>query len=163
MTQLIDGFGPYQNYTASVSTSTVIGNGPVATTTGRTLPDSKCYYIVIGNVFIFLFSLIIIVPGNAPQNFTSIPTKTTVLFTWARPTTPNGKIIEYFLNVTNLDTLFTYSYVIAVRFNTQTTASHVIQGFSPYQNYTASVSASTVIGAGPVATTTGRTLPGSKT
>ena len=108
VTQLIDDFGPYQNYTASVSASTIIGAGPVATTTGRTLPDSKCYYTVIGNVFIFLFSLIInIVPGDAPQNFTSIPTKTTVSFTWARPATPNGKIIEYFLNVTNLDTLFT--------------------------------------------------------
>ena len=43
MTQLVDGFSPYQNYTASVSASTIIGAGPVATTAGRTLPasDSK--------------------------------------------------------------------------------------------------------------------------
>ena len=41
--QVTDGFSPYQNYTASVSASTIIGAGPVATTTGRTLPDSKEY------------------------------------------------------------------------------------------------------------------------
>ena len=35
------GFSPYQNYAASVSASTIIGAGPVVTTTERTLPDSK--------------------------------------------------------------------------------------------------------------------------
>ena len=35
----------------------------------------------------------------------------------------------------------------------------VIGGFSPYQNYNASITASTIIGAGPPATTTGRTEP----
>ena len=38
----------------------------------------------------------------------------------------------------------------------------VISGFSPYQSYNASITASTVIGAGPHATTTGRTEPDSK-
>ena len=38
----------------------------------------------------------------------------------------------------------------------------VISGFSPYQSYNASVTASTIIGAGPPATTTGRTEPDSK-
>ena len=46
VTQLVDGVSPYQNYTASVSASTIIGTGPVATTAGRTLPDSK-YSIMI--------------------------------------------------------------------------------------------------------------------
>ena len=41
VTQLVDGFSPYQNYTASVRANTIIGAGPVATTAGRTLPDSK--------------------------------------------------------------------------------------------------------------------------
>ena len=63
--------------------------------------------------------------------------------------------------VTNLDSLRQYDYTINVTAN-QVTVSQVTDGFSPYQNYTASVSASTIIGAGPVATTTGRTLPDGK-
>ena len=98
---------------------------------------------------------------DIPQNFTSQPTKTTVLFTWAKPATPNGKIIKYFLIVTNLDTLARYDYTINVTAN-QVTVSQITDGFSPYQNYTANVSASTIFGAGPVATTTGRTLPDGK-
>ena len=38
----------------------------------------------------------------------------------------------------------------------------VISSFSPYQSYNASITASTIIGAGPPATTTGRTKPDSK-
>ena len=38
----------------------------------------------------------------------------------------------------------------------------VISGFSPYQSYNASITASTIIGAGPPATTAGRTEPDSK-
>ena len=98
---------------------------------------------------------------DIPQNFTSQPTKTTVIFTWTKPATPNGIIIKYFLIVTNLDTLARYDYTINVTAN-QVTVSQVTDGFSSYQNYTASVSASTIIGAGPVATTTGRTLPDGK-
>ena len=60
-----------------------------------------------------------------------------------------------------MDTLAKYDYTINVTAN-QVTVSQVTDGFSPYQNYTASVSASTIIGAGPVATTTGRTLPDGK-
>ena len=37
----VDGFSPYQNYTATVSATTVVGYGPSATTEGRTDPDSK--------------------------------------------------------------------------------------------------------------------------
>ena len=102
-----------------------------------------------------------IVPVDIPQNFTSQPTKTTVLFTWTKPATSNRKIIKYFLIVTNLDTLARYDYTVNVTAD-QVTVSQVTDGFSPYQNYTANVSASTIFGAGPVATTTGRTLPDGK-
>ena len=102
-----------------------------------------------------------IVPEDSPQNFTSQPTKTTVIFTWTKPATPNGIIIKYFLIVTNLDTSTRYDYTVNVTAN-QVTVSQVTDGFSPYQNYTASVSASTIFGAGPVATTIGRTLPDGK-
>uniref|UniRef100_A0A1X7TV47 Protein-tyrosine-phosphatase n=1 Tax=Amphimedon queenslandica TaxID=400682 RepID=A0A1X7TV47_AMPQE len=71
---------------------------------------------------------------------------------------PNGVIIQYNLTVTNLDTASTTVYIINVTDSNEIIESLII-GFSPYQNYTASVSASTIIGAGPVATTAGRTLP----
>ena len=75
-----------------------------------------------------------------------------------RPVTPNGIIIEYNLTVVNLNTGSITDYIVVANPN-QGTLERVVSGFSPYQNYTASVSASTIIGAGPVATTTGRTLP----
>ena len=44
----IDGFSPYQNYTATVSATTVVGYGPSATIDGRTDPDSKyASYIIL--------------------------------------------------------------------------------------------------------------------
>ena len=78
-----------------------------------------------------------------------------------RPVTPNGIIIEYNLTVVNLNTGSVIKLIVDTNPN-QEMLQRVISGFSPYQNYTASVSASTIIGAGPVATTTGRTLPDSK-
>ena len=78
-----------------------------------------------------------------------------------RPNIPNGIIIEYNLTVVNMDTGNITDYIVDASFN-QKIVDRVVSGFSPYQNYNASVSASTIIGAGPVATTTGRTLPDSK-
>ena len=78
-----------------------------------------------------------------------------------RPDTPNGIIIEYNLTVVNLNTGNVIKLIVDANPN-QEIVERVVSGFSPYQNYTASVSASTIIGAGPVATTTGRTLPDSK-
>ena len=84
-------------------------------------------------------------------------------FSWIRPDTPNGIIIEYNLIVVtcNMDTESITDYIVNANPN-QVIIERVVSGFSPYQSYTASVSASTIIGAGPVATTTGRTLPDSK-
>ena len=78
-----------------------------------------------------------------------------------RPVTPNGIITEYNLTVVNLNTGNVIKLIVDANPN-QEMLQRVVSGFSPYQNYTASVSASTIIGAGPVATTTGRTLPESK-
>ena len=78
-----------------------------------------------------------------------------------RPNIPNGIIIEYNLTVVNLNTGNVIKLIVDANPN-QEMLQRVVSGFSPYQNYTASVSASTIIGAGPVATTTGRTLPDSK-
>ena len=105
--------------------------------------------------------LLYLEPFDSPQNFTSTPHKTAVTFTWTQPATPNGIIIKYLLSVIERNTLRRHNYTILVAVN-QTTVTQLVDGFSPYQNYTASVSASTIIGAGPVATTAGRTLPDSK-
>ena len=78
-----------------------------------------------------------------------------------RPDAPNGIIIEYNLTVVHMNTGNITDYIFDANPN-QEIVEKVVSGFSPYQNYTASVSASTIIGAGPVATTTGRTLPDSK-
>ena len=78
-----------------------------------------------------------------------------------RPNIPNGIIIEYNLTVVNLNTRNVIKLIVDANPN-QEMLQRVVSGFRPYQNYTASVSASTIIGAGPVATTTGRTLPDSK-
>ena len=79
-----------------------------------------------------------------------------------KPDTPNGIIIEYNLTVVNLNTKNFIEFIVDANNPNQEIVEKVVSGFSPYQNYTASVSASTIIGAGPVATTTGRTLPDSK-
>ena len=100
-------------------------------------------------------------PDDDPQDFTSSPTKTNVTFKWKRPATPNGVITHYNLTVVNLATSNTTSYLIDVTPN-QETVARVIDGFSPYQNYTATITASTVIGYGPAAITSGRTLSDSK-
>ena len=78
-----------------------------------------------------------------------------------RPGIPNGIIIKYNLTVVNLNTGNITDYIVDANPN-QKMLKRVIGGFSPYQNYTACVSASTIIGAGPVANTAGRTLPDSK-
>ena len=106
------------------------------------------------SLFIFF-----IVP-TAPHNFTSTSTKTNVTFSWEIPTSPNGLITHYILSVVTCNTL--KNITINVQEPKQEQLQTVISGFSPYQSYNASITASTIIGAGPPATTTGRTEPDSK-
>ena len=98
---------------------------------------------------------------DSPQNFTSIPDQNFVLFSWMEPASANVIIINYNLTVTKLNESKLMTFIIEVN-PSQRIINKFVDGFSPYQNYTASVSASTIIGAGPVATTAGRTLPDSK-
>ena len=103
-------------------------------------------------------------PDNSPQDFISIPTKTDVTFNWRCPTIPNGIIIQYRLIIEvniGANTFRATTQLIDVNPN-QNTVSITVGGFSPYQNYTATVSATTVVGYGPIATTEGRTDPDSK-
>ena len=85
-------------------------------------------------------------------------------FNWRHPATPNGIITQYrFVIEVNLgaNTLRATTQLIDVTPN-QNTMSVTVRGFSPYQNYTATVSATTVVGYGPSVTTEGRTDPDSK-
>ena len=102
-----------------------------------------------------------IVP-TTPTSFTSTTTKTNVTFRWRRPDSPNGIIIRYGLTVFNLNTSNTTISIIHSQDSNLENLQEVISGFSPYQSYNASITASTIIGAGPPASTTGRTEPDSK-
>ena len=82
-------------------------------------------------------------------------------FNWRHPATPNGIITQYrFVFEINLggNSYRTTTQLIVVTPN-QNTASTTVEGLSPYQNYSATVSATTVVGYGPSATTEGRTDP----
>ena len=106
----------------------------------------------------------IIVPSGAPLNFVSVSNKYTVTFNWSRPATPNGIITAYNLTVFNIDTSNITSYIINVNTSQQDddTVNRIVTGFNPYQNYNATISASTVVGYGPFTINTGRTLPEGK-
>ena len=41
----VEGFRPYENYTSTLSGTTVVGYGPVSVTSGRTNPDGNRYNI----------------------------------------------------------------------------------------------------------------------
>ena len=86
---------------------------------------------------------------------------TNVIFNWSIPATPNGIITQYNLTVVNLDTPNTTSYIIDVTADQQQ-VSQLVTGFRPYENYTATVTGTTLVGYGPVAVTKGRTKPDCK-
>ncbi|XP_019851146.1 PREDICTED: phosphatidylinositol phosphatase PTPRQ-like [Amphimedon queenslandica] len=126
---------PFTGYTCELSFINVVGEGP----------STQCTFETAQSV-------------DSPRNFTSIPDQYSILFSWIEPAITHGIIIRYNLTVTNLDESKSMSFIIKVNPD-QRFIHHNVNGFGPYQNYTASVSASTIIGAGPVATTAGRTLP----
>ena len=86
---------------------------------------------------------------------------TNVIFDWSIPATPNGIITQYNLTVVNLDTPNTASYIIDVTADQQQ-VSQLVTGFRPYENYTATVTGTTLVGYGPISITEGRTRPNGK-
>ena len=86
---------------------------------------------------------------------------TNVIFDWSIPATPNGIITQYNLTVVNLDTPNTASYIIDVTADQQQ-VSQLVTGFRPYENYTATVTGTTLVGYGPISITEGRTRPDGK-
>ena len=150
----INDVAPHSYYTCNLSFINTVGQGPPTKCSFTTAQDSKSQ---IEYALIDYF----IVP-TAPINFTSNPTKTNITFRWRRPDSPNGVIIQYNLTVLNLNMPNTTISIIHVQDSNQENLQKVISGFGPYQSYNASITASTIIGAGPPATTTGRTEPDSK-
>ena len=100
-------------------------------------------------------------PDDPPRDFTSTPTMTNVMFNWSIPATPNGIITQYSLTVVNLVTGIASSYSVDVTPDQQQ-VSQLVTGFRPYENYTATVTGTTLVGYGPVAVTEGRTKPDRK-
>ena len=85
-------------------------------------------------------------------------------FNWRHPANPNGIITQYRLFIVvdlGTDLFRSITRLVDVTPN-HNTVSITVDGFSPYQNYTATVSATTVVGYGPSATIEGRTDPDSK-
>ena len=89
---------------------------------------------------------------------------TTVTFTWSRPSIPNGIITKYILRVANIETNYDIVHSIPVPPGQSDVMYTVdVEGFfRAYNNYTATVTASTVTGFGPKSNTSGRTLPDSE-
>ena len=100
-------------------------------------------------------------PDDAPTDFTSTPTMINVKFNWSIPATPNGIITQYSLTVVNVVTGVATSYSVDVTADQQQ-VSQLVTGFRPYENYTATVTGTTLVGYGPVAVTKGRTKPDCK-
>ena len=115
-----------------------------------------CYYSI---------DVCFLVPSDAPQNFHSDVIKFQIAFTWSAPEFPNGIITHYQLTVSTAsitvgDAFDIDSYLIEA--TQETTYTRIIDGFVPYQVYSATVAARTVVGYGPAAQTNGRTDPDSK-
>ena len=143
---------PYTHYKCNLTFINTVGQGPPTKCFFTTAQDSK-------NNIVYVFFIFFIAP-TAPQNFTSTSTKTNVTFSWRIPTSPNGLITHYILSIVTHNT--SRNITINVQEPKQEQLQRIISGFSPYQSYNASITASTIIGAGPPATTTGRTEPDSK-
>ena len=94
-------------------------------------------------------------PDTPPDQFTSTPNVFDVLFMWGKPRMPKGIIVSYTINITHINTVVTTT-------NIAKGLSLNLAGFEPYQNYTATITAATVVGDGPPAVISGRTDPHSK-
>ena len=108
-------------------------------------------------IFNYQYPYNYIVPENAPENFSSTPSRVNIAFAWLSPSIPNGIIIQYNLTVDNINTGTTMTHII-----NSTHDHYTVEDFKPYQRYSASLSAGTVAGYGPPAYVSGRTEPDSE-
>ncbi len=112
-----------------------------------------------------LLSLFILVPSDTPQNFHSVINRLQIVFTWSAPKYPNGIITHYQLTVSIASVTVENGYDITsylIIATEEPTYTRIIYGLIPYQQYSATVAARTIVGYGPVSLTSGRTDPDSK-
>ena len=114
------------------------------------------FFTVLYCVCLFIF----IVPSDSPQTFESVADQFSVNFTWTPPTTPNGIITSYNLMVSKQSSTTTNNYTTTSYTYDANTLSVRLGEFLPFQEYNATITASTVVGYGPMATTEGRTEQG---
>ena len=80
------------------------------------------------------------VPFDSPRNITAtVVSPFAIAISWSPPLTPNGIIVNYTI----------YSNNIAVRNVDSSQLNYLLEGFSPGEQVSISVSASTRIGEGP--------------
>ena len=117
-------------------------------------------------LFNFNITLCIIVPSDTPQNFNSVTNRLQIVFTWSAPEYPNGIITHYQLTVSIASVTVKNGYDITsylIIATEEPTYTRIIYGLIPYQQYSATVAARTIVGYGPETQTSGRTDPDSKT
>ena len=71
---------------------------------------------------------------------------TSVTLDWTESTMPNGVVIHYIINITNVDTGVTFTVNV-------TDTKHEVTGLTPYTNYTFTVAAVNGAGVGNASTT----------
>ena len=105
--------------------------------------------MTLNNCLKALFILTIIEPDDAPTNITLVGVDSTSLLAgWQLPTTPNGIVTHYtlYINYTNGSKIFIK--VVESQFSL-----YLIEGLSPYQLVSVSISATTLGGEGPLSST----------
>ena len=91
-------------------------------------------------------------PGDPPANFVAtVMSATSIHLTWSEPLLPNGVLVSY--NITYNLTGISTSVVVSARDNT----AYTVRGLNAFVYYQFLVSASTRVGAGPIARTVKRT------
>uniref|UniRef100_A0A1X7T273 Uncharacterized protein n=1 Tax=Amphimedon queenslandica TaxID=400682 RepID=A0A1X7T273_AMPQE len=93
ITQIVDMegfFSAFRSYFATVTARTIIGFGPISNISGRTLPDTSSPPLLVTRD--------ITISGTI---FTTLPSVNnhTINVTWYPPTTPNGRIMNYTIDV----------------------------------------------------------------
>ena len=92
------------------------------------------------------------VPAGPPRQFSIVAKSSqSINVTWSAPTTPNGVVTEYQLQCSGDKTIFTWAVM-----GSQTITT--LSGLLPYTNYSCSITAHTIAGGGPAATTSVTTL-----
>ncbi|XP_064396510.1 phosphatidylinositol phosphatase PTPRQ-like isoform X2 [Halichondria panicea] len=127
----LTGLEKFTMYSVNVSASTMIGSGPVAVETVKTLSDTPSMPLNLGY---------------------SNDTSTSVNLTWDMPTSPNGVIESYTLQIDDVSTISTPVSVPNVTNINGSLTVYTLTGLLPFHTYELVLYALTDRGAGPGST-----------